>query len=76
MRVPILRRAKVYTLGRRNARKGVGQPWSWLKVRANPPGNGAPAKRSDRPKRGRAKQAVLEMAYLLELWGLDGEKIR
>lgn len=52
---PILWRAWVAP-SRRNARKGVGHRSSlglWLKVRANPQGNLAPAMRPDRPKRGR-----------------------
>jgi len=46
---PILWRAKV-TLGRRNARKGVGQDPFWLKVRANPLGNQALVIRPDRSR--------------------------
>nr|GEV75835.1 hypothetical protein [Tanacetum cinerariifolium] len=47
---PILWRAEV-TFSRRNARKGVGQQSSWLKVRANPLGNQAPTIRPDKSRR-------------------------
>ena len=53
---PILWRARVAS-GRRNARKGVGH--SWLKVRANPAGNGAVATRPDKSKCVGAKLRAL-----------------